>query len=216
MAANTARALPAPPRRSKTELNALAKKDADQSQVQEPLSHIAESVNVAGGVPAAPPPPPPAGKGTGVADSLEYQKPASGPRPAATQALPGVSEDKKQNVFSRVAAWSSQRWSLSNGKLQRSLDGGTTWHVIEIENNPNLQALSVIGKELWVGGTKGALYHSSDEGEHWVHIIASTQDQTLTDDIVRLDFTDADDGKLITSHNVTWSTDNCGASWQTQ
>ncbi len=218
MAANTSRALPAAPRRSKTELNALAKKNAEQSQVQEPLSHIADSVNVAGGVPAGPPPPPPPppGKDTEAADSLAYQKPASGPRTAAAQALPGVSEDREKSVFSRVSALSSQHWRLSNGKLQRSLDAGKTWQVIEIENNPNLRALSVSGKELWVGGAKGALYHSSDDGEHWVHMIASTQEQALTDDIVRIDFTDADHGKLITSHNVTWSTDNCGATWQTQ
>ena len=110
---------------------------------------------------------------------------------------------------------SFMRWTLSDGKLRRSTDAGVNWEVVPIDQNSVFRALSVLGEELWVGGKKGVLYHSPDNGKHWVHVVPTTGAELLTEDIVRLEFADADHGKLITPHSE-WVTENCGASWHRQ
>jgi hypothetical protein len=104
------------------------------------------------------------------------------------------------------------RWTLSDGKLRRSTDAGVNWEVVPIDQNSVFRALSVLGVELWVGGKNGVLYHSPDNGKHWVHVVPTAGEELLTEDIVRLEFADADHGKLITPHSE-WTTENCGATW---
>jgi hypothetical protein len=105
------------------------------------------------------------------------------------------------------------RFTLSDGQLRRSTDGGLSWEIVPISQDAKFRALSVVGQELWVGGKNGMLYHSSDYGTNWVHVIPSAGDLTLTEDIVRLEFADTKRGKLITPHSE-WSTTNCGATWR--
>jgi hypothetical protein len=107
---------------------------------------------------------------------------------------------------------SFMRWTLSDGRLRRSTDAGVNWEVVPIDQNSVFRALSVLGEELWVGGKKGVLFHSPDNGKHWVHVVPTAGEELLTEDIVRLEFADADHGKLITPHSE-WSTENCGATW---
>ena len=107
---------------------------------------------------------------------------------------------------------SFMRWTLSDGKLRRSTDAGVNWEIVPIDQNSVFRALSVLGEELWVGGKNGILYHSPDNGKHWVHVVPTAGEELLTEDIVRLEFADADHGKLITPHSE-WTTENCGATW---
>ena len=99
------------------------------------------------------------------------------------------------------------RWTLSDGKLRRSTDAGVNWEIVPIDQNSVFRALSVLGEELWVGGKNGVLYHSPDNGKHWVHVVPTAGEELLTEDIVRLEFADADHGKLITPHSE-WTTEN--------
>jgi hypothetical protein len=105
------------------------------------------------------------------------------------------------------------RWTLSDGQLRRSSDAGKSWEEIPVGQNATFRALSVMGEQLWVGGKEGTLYHSPDNGAHWVRVLPSAGDESLTEDIVRLEFADADHGKVITPHSE-WRTNNCGATWQ--
>jgi hypothetical protein len=105
------------------------------------------------------------------------------------------------------------RWTLSDGHLRRSSDAGKSWEEIPVGQNATFRALSVMGEQLWVGGKEGTLYHSSDNGARWVRVLPSAGDESLTEDIVRVEFADADHGKVITPHSE-WRTDNCGATWQ--
>jgi Photosynthesis system II assembly factor YCF48 len=107
----------------------------------------------------------------------------------------------------------SLRWTLSVGKLRRSSDAGETWENVPFDEDGQFRALSVMGPELWVGGAKGVLYHSSDSGTQWVHIIPTAADETLAEDIVRIEFSDPHHGKLVTSQSE-WRTSNGGKSWQ--
>jgi hypothetical protein len=104
------------------------------------------------------------------------------------------------------------RWTLSDGKLRRSADGGQTWEAVPFEQDGQFRALSVMGRELWVGGAKGVLYHSADQGTHWSRVVPSAGKVLLTEDVLQLEFSDADHGKLISAVSE-WKTNNCGTTW---
>ncbi len=108
---------------------------------------------------------------------------------------------------------SVMRWTLSHGRLRRSIDAGHNWEDVPVDQNANFRALSVMGEELWVGGKQGALYHSPDNGAHWVRVVPSSGNESLKEDVVRLEFADADHGKVITPKGE-WRTNNCGATWE--
>lgn len=106
------------------------------------------------------------------------------------------------------------RWTLSSdGSLQRSLDAGKTWQTIPVPGNVTFRALAAVGVEIWVGGAKGALCHSSDAGEHWVQVQPVADGKPLTSDIIGVEFTDARHGKLTTTSGETWTTTDGGQTW---
>jgi len=109
------------------------------------------------------------------------------------------------------------RWTLSrDGALQRSFDSGKTWQTIPVAGNIVFRALAANDSDIWVGGAAGALYHSSDSGQHWVRIAPVTDGKTLSSDIVTVEFSDTQHGKLITADRETWSTSDAGNTWQRQ
>ena len=109
------------------------------------------------------------------------------------------------------------RWTLtSDGMLQRSLDSGRTWETILVASPGTFRALTANGFEIWVGGAKGALYHSIDAGQHWMKVQPASTDESLTSDIVGIEFTDVLHGSLTTSDQQTWITADAGHTWQRQ
>jgi Photosynthesis system II assembly factor YCF48 len=78
------------------------------------------------------------------------------------------------------------------------------------------RAVSAAGTEVWAGGVSGVLYHSSDGGESWTRVVPAAAGVTLTGDIITIEFTDRQNGKLTTSHPETWTTADAGQSWQKQ
>jgi len=107
------------------------------------------------------------------------------------------------------------RWTLtSDGTLQRSLDSGNTWETIPVPTQAILRALAANGLHIWVGGSGGALYHSSDAGQHWTQVRPTANGEVLTADIIGVEFTDPQHGTLSTSTKETWVTDDSGQSWQ--
>jgi hypothetical protein len=78
------------------------------------------------------------------------------------------------------------------------------------------RAVSAAGTEVWAGGVSGVLYHSSDGGESWTRVVPAAAGVTLTGDIITIEFTDQQNGKLTTSHPETWTTADAGQSWQKQ
>lgn len=132
---------------------------------------------------------------------------------AAAAAYGRVGETLSETTLTSNLLDTLVRWTLSDGKLRRSDDAGLSWRVVPLDQDVKLRALSVLGDELWVGGKQGVLYHSSDNGLHWVHVIPSSRDEVLSEDIVRLEFNDSEHGKVITP-NSEWITANGGATWQ--
>jgi len=109
------------------------------------------------------------------------------------------------------------RWTLSaDGTLQRSLDAGRNWKMITVSNRTIFRALAANGLDIWVGGSGGALYHSSDAGEHWLRVQPAANDETLTSDIIGVEFPDTLHGKVTTSGRQIWITADAGQTWQKQ
>jgi hypothetical protein len=108
------------------------------------------------------------------------------------------------------------RWTLSaDGTLQRSFNAGTTWETIPVTANAKLRALAAIGNEIWVGGSAGALYHSSDAGNHWTQVQPTSSGRSLNSDIIGVEFTDTQHGKLTLADGEAWTTVDGGQSWNT-
>lgn len=131
---------------------------------------------------------------------------------------------KRQMVVSRALSDTSKfdyatnltpRWTLSaDGSLQRSLDSGKTWQNVAVPTRATLRTLAAAGPDIWVGGTGGALYHSSDSGQHWTEVKPSVGGKALTTDIIGVEFTDAVHGKVTTADREVWTTADAGKTWQ--
>jgi photosystem II stability/assembly factor-like uncharacterized protein len=105
------------------------------------------------------------------------------------------------------------RWTISSsGKVEHSLDGGKTWQGVDIEEGISFRALAVVGAEVWVGGTGGALYHSTDHGARWVRVSLAVEQVSLGD-IIAISFTDPTHGTVTTSTGRTWITSDAGQHW---
>jgi hypothetical protein len=105
-------------------------------------------------------------------------------------------------------------WTVSSdGAVQRSFDSGKTWHTIPVAGNVVFRALAANDADVWAGGAAGALYHSSDAGEHWTQIKPVADGRPLTADILTVQFSDARHGSLTTADHETWATSDAGETW---
>ena len=155
---------------------------------------------------------------------LGKAKEAPGPTPKAGVAGAGGAVGGIAKFASAKAARSrsetstalySPRWTLSaDGTLQRSVNAGKTWETIPVASNAKFRALAALGPEIWVGGARGTLYHSSDAGEHWLQGNPAAAGKPLTADIIGVEFTDTQHGKLTTQEDQTWITTDGGQTWE--
>ena len=104
--------------------------------------------------------------------------------------------------------------SQPTGQVQRSLDGGQTWGVVPIAEGVSFRAVFAAGDGVWAGGSNGALYHSSDGGDHWTRVRVGDDAGEISGDIVAINFSDTDHGRVTTSDGVTWMTADGGRHWQ--
>ena len=138
------------------------------------------------------------------------------------------------------------RWTINaTGGLQRSFDQGATWQSVDVNANPvsftdatsiqiagnagktsrakarkmpspMFRAVAATGTDVWAGGAGGALYHSTDAGDHWTRVVPGSADAILTGDVVSLEFIDMRHGKVSTSTAEVWTTSDDGQTWQRQ
>ncbi len=115
------------------------------------------------------------------------------------------------SLFKKV----TPRWTLSaDGTLQRSLDGGKTWKTIPVAADATLTAVAAMDSDIWVGGSHGSLYHSTDAGDHWAQVAPASAGQSLTSNVIGIEFTDTLHGKITTADQEVWTTADGGQSWQ--
>ncbi len=100
-------------------------------------------------------------------------------------------------------------WSVTeDGQLARQ-EPGNGWSKVPVDEHVRFSSVSASGGEIWAGGGRGALYHSSDEGKTWQHVTSPT-----SEDIARVDFTDSLHGTITTKSGVKWVTADGGVTWR--
>ena len=122
----------------------------------------------------------------------------------------------KKGTMQVAANYISPRWTLSSDgtTLMRSLDDGKTWDMVPIANQSTLRAVAAIGPEVWVGGSGGALYHSSDAGRQWAIVKPVCEGRVLAADIVRIEFPDVQHLQVTTSTGAVWITSDGARTWE--
>ena len=109
----------------------------------------------------------------------------------------------------------SPRWSVSDaGVLQRSFDGGRSWKDVAVADGVIFRAVATVGSEVWAGGSGAQLFHSADGGEHWSQVPIQVKGRAPSGDIVRIEFSDAQNGIVTTSAGEAWTTSDSGTTWQ--
>jgi len=156
--------------------------------------------------------PPPAKASRQLADNL-----AAAPRPPqATQAKRASSLTASPTASSAfVSSLLTADWSISpSGRVQRSRDGRKSWEELDVDKNVVFRVVFAVGPDVWLGGSKGALYHSTDGGQHWTRVPIATGSTTVTDDVIHIEFKDAQHGIVGTAAGDSWTTLDAGQHWQ--
>jgi photosystem II stability/assembly factor-like uncharacterized protein len=108
-------------------------------------------------------------------------------------------------------------WSVSSeGKVQRSRDGGKSWEQIQIARGIRFQATAALGNDVWAGGSGGALYHSADAGANWIRAEIGFEGNTLTETIASIELRDSQHLTVTTASGTRWSSEDAGQHWQKQ
>jgi len=104
------------------------------------------------------------------------------------------------------------QWQITKeGQLQRSAKPSGAWE--NVLAGQHVRSVAAVGNHVWVGADNGLLYSSSDNGVTWTPVALKTPGASATGDIVRLRFTDAQNGIVQTSTGETWLTADGGATW---
>jgi len=104
--------------------------------------------------------------------------------------------------------------AATQGTVQKSEDGGSTWQVIRVDPSTLLYALSAAGPNIWVGGADGKLFHSADDGLHWIQITVASDYSRMTESITKIDVIDEQQIRLKTSSGDEWVTVDGGLHWR--
>jgi photosystem II stability/assembly factor-like uncharacterized protein len=81
---------------------------------------------------------------------------------------------------------------------------------------PVFRAVAAIDPEVWAGGSGAILYHSVDSGAHWMRVLPSDAGILLAGDIISLEFSDPENGRIATSAGQIWTTADAGRTWHKQ
>jgi hypothetical protein len=140
----------------------------------------------------------------------------SQPEPATPPATKPVAPATSATVPAVPAGPVSATWSVANGVLQHSTDGGSTWAAVAIPNAAGLRVVSSTSQHLWAGGDGGALYHSIDGGRSWSAVVPSADGHVLTANIIRMAFMNPMHGWIVDADGGYWATRDGGVTWAVQ
>jgi hypothetical protein len=120
-----------------------------------------------------------------------------------------VAKPKSQPAFGGLPTM-----RLMGGILQRQERADRdVWHDISVGGGEPLRTLALRGdNEIWVGGDKGALYRSADDGKSWTAVDLKLKDKTAA--VVALKFRDLQHGELTTGTGEKWVSDDGGTNWK--
>ena len=86
------------------------------------------------------------------------------------------------------------------------------------QSTPSLvfRAVAAVDPEVWAGASGAMLYHSVDSGSHWTRVLPSEAAASLTGDVISVEFSDAQHGRVATSTGEVWLTADDGQTWHKQ
>lgn len=122
-----------------------------------------------------------------------------------------------RNESQNVAVQPGALWTISSeGKLQRSGDGGKNWEAVRVDDQVTFRAIQTIGREIWAGGTGLALYHSRDGGLNWTRVNLSPAGAPTTEAIVSIDSSPSDIQHISvrTETGRQWTSEDGGQHWK--
>jgi hypothetical protein len=123
-----------------------------------------------------------------------------------------VNSSAAAGALSLVAAETTANKQAEKDSNATSMKGAVT----SVATPLVFRAVSANGADVWAGGAYGALYHSLDAGLHWTRMTPAASGITLVSDILTVEFSDAQHGKLTTSASEVWTTANSGQTWHKQ
>lgn len=110
----------------------------------------------------------------------------------------------------------ASHWRISaEGHLERSTQPGQ-WTRSLAEQPVSFRTVAVVGNEVWAGGSGGALFHSSDAGDHWMQIALVADGQSEHGAVQSIRFDSPLAGRVTTDAGTTWSTEDGGKTWSRQ
>jgi hypothetical protein len=155
-----------------------------------------------------------------LAQSETAQKKEAAPKNESTQSL--QLKQRAPVLFGKAAttthAVSAVRpqWRIGpNGQLERSL-AADQWTRVLDDQPVAFHAVGVIGNDVWAGGNGGALFHSSDRGEHWSKVPLAANSNLETGAIVSIRFDDPQRGLVASDSGTRWATTDGGVTWTKQ
>jgi photosystem II stability/assembly factor-like uncharacterized protein len=108
-------------------------------------------------------------------------------------------------------------WTISpEGKLQRSDDRGNTWKEVSVDDKVTFRVIRALGREVWAGGSGGALYHSNDGGATWTRITLTSGASPTTETIVSIVVSPPalQRTTVRTAAGAQWTTEDGGQHWK--
>jgi len=147
-------------------------------------------------------------------------KPSGSPAAAGSQAEVAQLEVTSRAALAMKPATPSAKlraqtinWTIADGKLQRSFDGGHSWQVAARADRA-LLCYANRGREVWAGGQAGTLLHSSDNGATWSAVTVSSNGQSLNSDVIHLELPLPQRIVFSTESHETWSSSDDGKTWE--
>jgi Photosynthesis system II assembly factor YCF48 len=108
------------------------------------------------------------------------------------------------------------QWRISaDGHLERSI-AADQWTRVLDDQPTTFRSVAVLGNAVWAGGNGGALFHSSNGGEHWSRVSLAADSIVETGAIVSIRFLDPQRGIVTTDRGIRWGTTDGGITWTMQ
>ena len=155
--------------------------------------------------------------------------------PAPSNAMPVIAANARwtisangvlQRSFDQGSTWQdvvvAQNFPQSSSFLSRQMDAPSPAARDEVATKKAMKvqasglifrAVAANGAEVWAGGSDAALYHSFDAGAHWTRVLPTSAGAALTGDVVSVEFFNPQHGRIATSTNQVWTTNDDGQTW---
>ncbi len=127
----------------------------------------------------------------------------------------GSTESKIVGATQRVMTNRAQWRVTSDGYLEHAL-GPDNWTRVLGDQAVFFHVVATVGSNIWAGGSAGALFRSSDGGQHWGKVALNSAGQPENGAVTAIHFDNVQQGSITTDSGVTLATSDGGQTWTKQ